>query len=480
MAAIPLSEIFSEVQIRARDLTGRDHRPAFIRRIIQHSWDSIYREIVNIQEDFFLKKATISFVADQRHYNLPADYFKMRQVRRTGGVTDEYPLEPTQSTNKDEWTAPWPLPRYQVVTDSDSNTPTHYYIEARQIGMIPAPSVTTTDAVTLEYIPTSPRLAFVPVIFDSADLDSPADVEEGVVSTSWWTAAGSSFGVGAVPSTEYRWRMLADTFQVTDSVTGITYTEYASATPRIERVKVLRGTTALTFSGVSQTLALGPTARGAGFEWGNTSLTGPILDLGSATTDHVIFSVYVWDASRLTGTNPRVAMLFYTSSGNTYATSHAVPADITVVTGWNHFAVRKSSFTTTGSPSWQSIAYIRMHFRNDEPDWVSTTQQFTLDGFMVVDATGIIAGNITNITSQTTLDELGLTRDGPAAIRELAYSDLNEWLVIESVLRLQMQTGKPESGLIRLREEVRRNVLQSMPQRQLQRMPHIGDSRRRL
>ena len=493
-------EIRDEARSRLKTVQGYsnlEYAPGEIEQTVTLAYEQVYNHVVRLNSNHFRKSALISWKANQQEYPLPPDCIRVDQVEYVASGVSPRRLRQGVRFNKRSASARYPYPAGQTVSlsgDDATGVPFEWYPDGRYIGFRLVPGSDTDNAARIEYVPRASSPSFADAIFDTESGSSAASsggaasssaVEEPNLSTDWWTAAGTNFGVGAVPGDEYRWRMMADTFQVTDAGSGITYSEYSSVTNRIERDKVLRGSAALTFEGVSQTLARGPASRLAGFEWGNTSGTGPAMNLGADPDDYIIISLYIWDIRNVQGTNPGFFISFYSSSGNSYASpSLSIGTDVVFVSGWNHIAIKRSKVTVNqGSPNWASIVYALIRVSGDEADLATKTIKLTLDGFSVINAHGLISGNYSNVTNSATLKALGLFSDNKAPVLRPEEEDLSEWIVLEACRRLAgivISEGRAISLAAHfesLLKDVRSNALALLGIRSIQQMPRIGEVR---
>lgn len=459
--------ILDDVMLRFRDPapSARQFPPKYVRRIVDLAWDNVYKQVVGIQENYSTKSAMISFVLDRQNYTLPDDFFKMRQVRRTGGVSDEYPLWPTTSTNKDLGSATWPLPRNQVVTDSNSATPETYYLEGNMIGFIPIPAAAQTDAVTLEYVPASPALSYSTLIWKS--LGTTAEVESGNIDA----VAGVS---GLANDNISDWKMLIDaalpgwttysaSIDTTDPYVGDSCLEFVGTTQNTSEQKASQMLYGILYTSIgSETPAIDP------------------INLGNDTSDWFVFPLYINNPSFLNSSAGAGGVEVVISCGSYLGIIFASSTTNTGISaGWNLFAIQKSSFTLSVGSSWSSVLGIAVQtlWRGGNADSIVWRG----------DDMAVIPNNDIVWTSRTSLGG-GLNVISPSDARLVLpryagvgiAGGLDEWIVLEALLRLQSAVGDPAAvGTARLRDEVKWSTINTLSDRSLQTLPRIGESRRR-
>lgn len=104
--------------------------------------EAIREVIVSKPWGFRQKSKTISTVASQQFYNLPADCGKVLNATVLIGSTR---YTPHRIKTREDWDM---LNQTSSVT---SNTPEYYFVYAKTVGFYPKPSSATSDAITVNY-----------------------------------------------------------------------------------------------------------------------------------------------------------------------------------------------------------------------------------------------------------------------------------------------------------------------------------------
>lgn len=101
------------------------------------------REVITQKPWGFRQKTkTISTVASQQLYDLPADCGKVVNVTVTIGTTK---YTPKRIKSRDDWD------RLTQSTSTTSDTPEYYFVFGKELGFYPTPSTATSNAITYTY-----------------------------------------------------------------------------------------------------------------------------------------------------------------------------------------------------------------------------------------------------------------------------------------------------------------------------------------
>ena len=450
---ISLKEIYDEVVIRTHDLVGRDVPPSAIRRVIQHSHNAIYGQLVRQDPDLFRRTTTVPLEASLQEYPLPGDFLRMRDVLNSDGRH----LQPTSVTQRE----------YAETT----GTPLHYYIRGNKIGFIPKPDA--TDTITLDYVPSAPTLDFTGIVYASVgdpnyDCDPDnisTDILDGYTGVVPWPCAGWQlvyapamfvvpFGGDVAVSAS---------IDVTDTLAGAAgfrvdfSCDGTHATAKETYLSVQVGKP-LNFPGGAQFAGATPAP----------------VDLSGSDTDYIVFPIKYHALSDAdtgghfpTGTETITQVGFATSSQAEYY--YSIDTDDIVVGEWAFPAMRRSAFTKYevggGTASWSSITGVRLDHRMKVGGASGAEEiDFTLDGFWILSGRPE-TGNLVLLNS----DDLGMV----SSILLPEYPDMSEWIVLEAVMRLDDISEKRRQGIRATRDEVRHGIRALLSLRQVQTIPHV-------
>jgi len=467
-------ELYDEVQVRARNITNREHTPGTIRRVIQHAYNHIYGWLVRVNPDHFVKTATVTLVANQQEYPLPSDFLKMRLVRRTDQTTP-YTLRPASVGMRSVQTVPWPYSRYYNPTGS----PSHYYVRGKVVGFIPAPESGAASAITLEYIPSAPELQ------SSADFQLGPEGEGQSIASIWEPL--QEWRNDEVVSEGARWRIGASQDLVPSlGLDGARY--FSDTNVTIREDDLLWGSRALQFYGKAQSDATHNPA--ASFFWGSAwsgstvsaynldadAIESASVDFGATATDLVALAL--WCDGNAANRCRYVGVTLYSQDPYDGTSVHYAEAWIrwaegaALRSGWNVLAWPKSGFQATGSPSWRGICGIIVNLYFYDPT-IPVANLIPDDTPVTVAFGGIAVLRGAEGAAPLSGGAIVLEPNQFRGIMVSEVPEVVEWLVLESVLRLDDIEAKVRPGMELRKEDVKRNVLRLLTSRQAQSIPHI-------
>ena len=465
---IGFREIFDEAKLRFGDVTSREFAPKLLKRVIQHAYGQVRNQIVRKNPWLFEKDFLFDWTSGTQQYNLPEDFLYELAMRRTGSVSQPYPLGRAGARDRDTTNSYYPYD--QTNSSSITGNPTHYYLIGKKAGFVPTPNATLVSAATLTYVPSTPKVGEFSYILDP--VTSPTAVEVNNLLTGDKPYFNTTVGL-----------IVQDNFTDTTgawkcpSITMAAINEwYGSFDVReVFDTGVIWGKSALQ-AVFTPSNPIFHTGLEFNFDYKNPA---PV-DLSEAT--HLSWSFHILDQDSLDVIQAASSTVTFAVLNDTPDSSLYTFDTSDFLIGNNIWIVSRDQFNDGGVGAiWSSVDRFQFQFKQSvNLEVIGKVHTITFDGLAVMDLSEVDNAPSSLILHGTAPWEEGLWQ---GEINRPEHQEFVEWVILETLLRMDDMTGRgledrARKGFESMRADVSNNVLRLLNDRQRDSLPRIRSPRR--